>query len=102
MSFLAPIFAFLVEIAKDLNLWWTELGRDQDRQAGADALASDIDAETVETADAQLANDRAARSVDDIADRLQLDADADDKGGGVGAAQTAVRSADTMDGGAKA
>jgi len=101
MSFLAPIFVFLVEVAKALNLWQTKSGRDQDRQAGADALASDIDAETVETADAQLANDRAARSVDDIADRLQHDAESEDRGG-ASAAQSPLRPVDPMDGGAKA
>ncbi|MBB4199073.1 hypothetical protein GGD83_002884 [Rhodoblastus sphagnicola] len=99
---LAAIFVFLKDLLDALKARQAEAARAQDRQAGADALASDIDAKTVETADAQLANDRGTRSVDDIADRLQHDADDEDHGGGAGAAQGPLRPADPVDGGAKA
>jgi len=102
LQMLAAIFMALKDLLDAVKARRAQAARAETRQAGADALAADIDAKTVETADAQLANDRAARSVDDIADRLQHDVDAEDHGGGAGAAQSPLRPADPLDGGAKA
>jgi len=111
MSFCAPIIALVVEVLKALNLWQAGAARDQERQAGADALASAINADTVEIADAQAANDVAPRTVHSIAERLRAEAGAGVGGDGASEGegssvrvepQGALRPADSLDGGAKA
>jgi hypothetical protein len=98
MTFVAALLAFLDELVKGLNLWQTGAQRQQDRQAGADALAASTSAETTGIADAQDRNDVAPRSLDAIAQRLRdesLPSGSDGRTGG------AVRPSDKLDQGAK-